>query len=178
MIEPIVRDGLCIRPFEPRDVEQFVSGVRESVATVSPWMPWCQPEYAAADALEWFAQCSANLSAAHAYDLGIFWADGAEFCGGVSINQLNRQNNFGNIGYWVRQSLQGRGIATRAVRIIANFGFDVLKLTRLEIVAAVENHASRGVAEKAGAKFECIARNRLLVNGCPTAAAVYSLVPE
>jgi ribosomal-protein-serine acetyltransferase len=178
MDTPIVENGLCIRPFEDGDVEQFVSAVRESIATVGAWMPWCRPEYAAADALAWFAQCSANLSAAHAYDLGVFSAAGAEFYGGVSINQINRQHNFGNIGYWVRQSFQRKGIATRAVRAMAAYGFNCLKLTRLEIVAAVENGASRGVAERAGAIFECVARNRLLVNGYPMAAAVYSIVPE
>ena len=96
----------------------------------------------------------------------------------MSINQINQQHNFGNIGYWVRESCQRRGIATRAVRAIADYGFNKLKLTRLEIVAAVDNRASRDVAERAGAIFECIARNRLLVGGRPTAAAVYSMVPE
>ncbi|TAN54527.1 MAG: N-acetyltransferase, partial [Betaproteobacteria bacterium] len=49
--------------------------------------------------------------------------------------------------------------------------------TRLEIVAPVDNQPSRGVAEKAGAVFECIARNRVVLHGRPLAAAVYSLIP-
>ena len=178
MNAPIVEDGLCIRPFENGDAEQFVTAVRESIASLEAWMPWCRAEYAAVDAQAWFAQCAANLKAAHAYDLGIFSAAGDEFYGGISINQINRQHNFGNIGYWVRQSFQRQRIATRAVRTIAAYGFNGLKLTRLEIVAGVENGASRRVAEKAGAIFECVARNRLLINGRPTAAAVYSIVPE
>jgi RimJ/RimL family protein N-acetyltransferase len=109
--------------------------------------------------------------------VGIFSDAGSELYGGVSINQLNLQHNFGNVGYWVRQSRQRKGVATRAVRIIASYGFDVLKLTRLEIVAALDNRASRGVAEKVGAAFECIARNRLVVDGHAVPAAVYSLVP-
>ena len=72
--------------------------------------------------------------------------------------RINQQHNFGNIGYWVRESCQRRGIATRAVRAIADYGFNKLKLTRLEIVAAVDSRASRDVAERAGAIFECIAR--------------------
>jgi RimJ/RimL family protein N-acetyltransferase len=90
---------------------------------------------------------------------------------------LRWQHNFGNIGYWVRQSRQQQGVATRAVRTIAAYGFSCLELTRLEIVAAVDNGPSRAVAEKVGAVFECVARNRLIVNGHPVAAAVYSLTP-
>ena len=178
MDAPIVEAGLCLRAFEENDVDQFVRAVHKSTVTLGAWMPWCRPDYDAADAQAWFAQCAANLKTALTYDLGIFSAVGAEFYGGISINQINRQHNFGNIGYWVRQSFQRRGIATRAVRTIAAYGFNTLKLTRLEIVAAVENEASRAVAEKAGAILECVARNRLLVNGCPMAAAVYSMVPE
>jgi RimJ/RimL family protein N-acetyltransferase len=155
-----------------------VAAVRESVATVGVWMPWCQAAYSEIEARSWFGDCLTNLRAARAYDLGAFAPDGMELYGGISINQLNVQHNFGNVGYWVRESRQRQGVATRAVRTIAAYGFDQLKLTRLEIVAAVDNRPSRSVAEKVGAQFECIARNRLIVNGRPRAAAVYSLIPD
>jgi RimJ/RimL family protein N-acetyltransferase len=177
MEAPLLADGLCIRPYAEEDIAEFVDAVRESVATVGAWMPWCVGNYSPADAKSWFDQCAANLSARHAYDVGIYSVEGRTFYGGIAINQINRQHNFGNIGYWVRQSRQRQGIALRAVRAIAAFGFNFLKLTRLEIVAAEDNIASRGVAEKAGATFECVARNRLAMNGQPVAAAVYSLTP-
>ena len=78
----------------------------------------------------------------------------------------------------MRQSQHRKGIALQAVTSITRYGFHELKLTRLEIAVAEENIASRRVAEKAGAVFECIARNRLVIRGKPHAAAVYSLVPE
>ena len=65
----------------------------------------------------------------------------------------------------------------QAVELIKDFGFNVLSLTRLEIVVLTENKISRRIAEKAGAKFECIAENRLIHNGEAMPAAVYSLVP-
>lgn len=69
-------------------------------------------------------------------------------------------------------------IAIRAVRAMAACGFGTLKFTRLEIVAAVDYRPSRGVAEKAGAVFECVACNRIVFHDLPLAAAVYSLVPS
>lgn len=177
MNAPLFANGLCIRPFVAEDMAEFVSAVRESVGTVGVWMPWCREPYSSDDARSWFEQCAANLSAARAYDVGIFSAENGRFLGGIGINQLNRQQNLGNIGYWVRQSCHRQGVATRAVRAMAAHGFGALKLTRLEIVAAVDNRPSRGVAEKAGAVFECIARNRIVFHGLAIAAAVYSLVP-
>ena len=140
-------------------------------------MPWCHAGYSEAEARSWFEQCLANSRAERAYDVGIFTADGHEVLGGVGINQLNAQHNFANVGYWVRESHQRRGVATRAVQTIAGYGFDHLRLTRLEIVVAVDNLASRRVAEKIGAVYECIARNRLVVRGQPIRAAVYSIIP-
>jgi RimJ/RimL family protein N-acetyltransferase len=61
-----------------------------------------------------------------------------------------------HVGYWVRTGQTGQGIATAAVRLIARFGFEDLGLQRLELLVAVENLASRRVAEKAGARFEGI----------------------
>ena len=177
MQAPILSDGLCIRPLGDTDIEQFVAAVRESVETVGAWMPWCTASYAPSDAKAWFDQCAAALSVRSAYDMGIFSVDGASLYGGIAVNQINWRFNFGNIGYWVRQSCQRRGIALRAVRAIAHFGFNYLKLTRLEIVVAVGNAPSRGVAEKIGATFECVARNRLVLHARPTNAAVYSLIP-
>ena len=177
-MEPLLARGLCIRPFRSADGPAFVAAALESLPTVGAWMPWCHGGYSVDEANAWFANCDKNLEQKAAYDVGIFSADEGAFLGGVSINQLNRQHNFGNIGYWVRQSRQRQGVASRAVQTIAEFGFRDLKLTRLEIVVSEENVASRRVAEKVGAVFECFARNRLFVRGEPRPAALYSLVPE
>ena len=178
MQAPILSDGLCLRPLVDSDIEQFVAAALESVETVGAWMPWCVASYKPEDAKAWFDQCAASLGARSAYDIGIFSTDGATLYGGIAVNQINWRWNFGNIGYWVRQSRQRQGIALRAVRAIAHFGFDYLKLTRLEIIVAVDNTPSRGVAEKVGATFECIARNRLVLHEKPIDAAVYSLIPR
>ncbi len=176
-MHPLLADGLCIRPFRIADTEAFADAVRESVATVGPWLPWCQPDYGTKEARAWIGQCAVRLNMGLSYDVGVFSEDGAALYGGVAINQIDHLHNIGNIGYWIRESAQRQGIATRAARAMAAFGFDTLKLTRLEIVAAANNVPSRAVAEKLGATFECVARNRLVVRGTPLAAAVYSLIP-
>ena len=176
-MEPVVARGLCIRPFQKGDGPAFVAAALESLATVGVWMPWCHAKFSIADAEAWFDSCQRNLDAQVAYDVGLFSATDGELLGGISINQLNRVHNFGNIGYWVRQTRQRQGIASRAVLSISEFGFGRLGLTRLEIVVAEGNGPSRRVAQKAGATFEAVVRNRLLMRGTPRSAAVYSLVP-
>ncbi len=167
-----------LRPFRASDVAPFVAAVRESMSTVGAWMPWAHPDYSSYDAQDWFARCAACMDEGTAYDVGVFSADGRMLYGGVAINQIRREDNLGNLGYWIRQSHQRQGLASGAATMMACHGFHALGLTRIEIVAAETNLASRGVAERIGAAFECIARNRLILRGRPVAAAVYSLVPE
>jgi RimJ/RimL family protein N-acetyltransferase len=81
-----------------------------------------------------------------------------------------------NLGYWVRQSRQEQGVATAAVRLLARHALRATDLRRLEIVIAADNHASRRVAERAGAHLEGVARHRLMLRGEPVDAAIYSLI--
>jgi RimJ/RimL family protein N-acetyltransferase len=175
---PLLSRNLCIRPFRKGDGPAFVAAALESLSTIGVWMDWCHKGYTLKDAESWFDACDRNLKSGIAYGLGTFAVDGKQLLGGIAINQLNRRQNFGNIGYWVRQSCQRQGIATRAAQSIAEYGFGPLKLTRLEIVASEHNAPSRRVAEKIGSVFECIARNRVMIHGKPQPAAIYSLVPE
>lgn len=169
--------GLCLRPFEARDVVAFAAAVRESAQSVGKWLPWCHEGYSEQEARDWFGACRQHLAAESAYEFGIFDEQGSELLGGAGLNLINRQYKLCNLGYWVRQSRQRQGLATRCVGLLSAFGFETLRLTRLEIVVAQGNHASERVARAAGAQFECMARNRLVIRGQAVPAAVYSLIP-
>lgn len=110
--------------------------------------------------------------------MGLFCAVTGQLLGGAGINQLSPHHRYGNIGYWVRQSRQGQGIAQQAVALLRDFGFQRLGLFRLEIVMGVGNTASEAVAIAAGATFECRARNRIFLHDQPIDTYIYSLVPS
>lgn len=169
--------GFLLRPFEERDASQFAQAVRESTGSVGPWMPWCHSAYNEANAFDWFKICHQDAASGSAYEFGVFSEDGSEFIGGAGLNQINSKHAFCNLGYWVRQSRQRQGVATACVRSLSTYGFSTLKLHRIEIVVAVGNEPSSGVALKSGALLECVAQNRLIVGGKPVAANIYSLVP-
>ena len=167
---------VLLRPYRLEDASVVFAAAMESVDTVGRWMPWCHAGHTEAESIAWIEKCHAMWQSGEAYEFAMFDSTD-EYVGGAGLNQFHRLHNLANLGYWVRQSRQRRGLATAAVRILAKFGFETLRLTRIEIVAASENSPSRRVAERAGAQFECIARNRLIIHGVPLAAAVHSLVP-
>ena len=176
-VEILFSENLVLRQFEPTDAEQFAEAVRESEGTVGKWLPWWKADFSGADALAWFQTCESTIAVRTAFNIGVFNKVSGILIGSVAINRIDAPNRVASLGYWVRESQQGKGYCSEAVTRMAVFGFSELALARLELVVLAENIASRKVAEKCGATLECIAENRLVHEGKPSATAIYSLLP-
>lgn len=174
----LIEGPILIRTLREEDVSALFEAARESIAEVSPWLPWCHENYSIEETREFIASRELASEGGEWYSFGIFEKDGGRFLGGVGINFINRVHQMANLGYWVRTSAAGRGVATSATRAVARFGFEQLGLQRIEIVAAVDNIPSQRVAEKAGAVREGVLRKRLLISGEPQDAVMFSLVAE
>lgn len=173
-------DGkILIRPYRIDDIEALYEAVRESINEVSRWMPWCHAGYTVDEASAYVLSREEAWKSDREYGFGIFDAESGKFLGGVGLNFINRVHNCANLGYRVRTSAAGRGVASSAARLAARFGLEEIGLQRIEILAAVENLASQRAAEKAGAKLEgTLLRKRLRTNNQPVDACLYSLVSE
>lgn len=181
----IPRDGLqlfgelvLLRPYCPDDVQCLYEAASESVTEVFPWMAWCHPDYRIEESREWVASCPVRWDEGAAYNFAICDADDGTYLGGCGLNDIDRANGNANLGYWVRSSRTGQGVATAATQLLTRFGFSKLALNRVEIIAATGNRASQRVAEKAGAAREGVLRNRLVIGEAVHDAVVFSLVPE
>ena len=82
----------------------------------------------------------------------------------------------GNLGYWVRSSQTGHGIATKAAQQAAAWAFANTNLQRLEILTALGNIASQHVALKLGARREGVLSSRLFIHGVFHDAVMHSLI--
>jgi len=166
-----------LRSYHPDDAAALWEAAHESVAEVFPRLAWCHAQYSMTAAADWIHSRSQLAAEGHEYTFAIVGDDG-RFLGGCGINQINRIHRFGNLGYWVRTSATGRGVASEALRQAAGFAFQNTDLVRLEIVCAVGNERSQRVAGRAGAVREGVLRRRLLLHGEPVDAVMYSLVRE
>jgi RimJ/RimL family protein N-acetyltransferase len=175
-MSPLSQGDVLIRPLTDDDVRPLCRAVRASIDSLSYWLPWCHADYSEADAAEWIAYSMRAWEARNGFPLGVFDRSG-ELIGGVGLSHVDRTSNMANIGYWVSAPHCGKGIATTAARLAARIGFGQLGFTRLEIVVLMDNLASHRVAMKLGATREAEARNRLVFQGRPANAVVYSLIP-
>lgn len=173
----ILEDNLIgIRQFRPGDAPLLFEAVQESAEELRLFMTWCHQGYSLKDCRTFLAKCGSDWQKGKQYNFAIVDIRDQTLLGSAGLTRVDWVNRFANIGYWVRHSRTRLGIAPTAARLIAVFGLKKLGLHRLEILIPGHNLASQRVAEKVGAKFEGVLRNRVILANKLHDAHLYSLV--
>ncbi len=84
--------------------------------------------------------------------------DSGEMVGRVGVYKIDQQNKIGEVGYWLEEKAQGKGIITSACKALISFCFHDLHLNRIEIKCGTENVRSQSIPTKLGFHKEGIIR--------------------
>jgi RimJ/RimL family protein N-acetyltransferase len=168
--------ALLVRRFTGQDVDPLYEAIIESLPELSCWMWWAHESYAKSETATFIKSQQNPECEGDEVGFGIFEKNSGLILGCAGLNRIDRTNKCCNLGYWVRSSATGRGIATTVARRLAAFALTELGMNRVEVIVAAENVASLRVAEKIGAKREGIARCRLTVGETVHDAWVHSIV--
>lgn len=74
--------------------------------------------------------------------------------GAIKFDDLDFSGKSAELGYFVKSSFQGRGLATEALKTISFFSFQEFGLKKLSLLTHEENKASQRVAQKAGFRLK------------------------
>ena len=100
------------------------------------------------------------------YSFGIFLTDSKQLIGNVTLSEVARGNYQSCwIGYYLDRKHNGKGYMTKAVKLVVDYGFNELKLHRIEAGVMPHNIRSIKVLEKAGFHKEGIAIENVKING-------------
>jgi RimJ/RimL family protein N-acetyltransferase len=70
--------------------------------------------------------------------------------GHVWVNRGTKDPAVGYVGYWLLPAARGRGLATRAVRLVVAWAVEALGLAEVRLVTEPGNRRSQAVAERSG----------------------------
>jgi RimJ/RimL family protein N-acetyltransferase len=137
--------------------------------------------YTKDDAFKWVAQAETMAREGNAYHLVIVSAADPGGLGSVGLEVHNRPgfsgaHPHGEIGYWVAAPARGRGVATRAARLLVAWALERLALPLVEIHVLPPNAASHAVARKAG--FERVGQRLLPFRGRVEEFDIYALFAQ
>jgi len=82
-----------------------------------------------------------------------------QFVGLVGLKDNDFDNMKTEIGYWLSELFQHKGIITRSCRALIDYAFSELKMNRIQLKAATGNLKSQAVAERLGFTREGIERD-------------------
>jgi ribosomal-protein-serine acetyltransferase len=86
-----------------------------------------------------------------------------QFAGIVGFKNTDKVNRKTEIGYWLSEVFQKKGIITKSVAMLCDFAFKALGINRLQIKSTVGNRSSN-IPNSLGFRLEGIERNGELLN--------------
>ncbi len=100
------------------------------------------------------------------YSFGIFLRETNELIGQAGFFKVERgPAQKAMIGYSLDQAYNGKGYMTEALKLMVDYGFNELKLHRIEAEVMPHNIGSIKILEKTGFYKEGIARQNVMING-------------
>jgi ribosomal-protein-alanine N-acetyltransferase len=165
---PILRGhGLYLRPPASTDYVAWAELRAASRDHLSPFEPtWSRDELTR----NAYRRRLRHYQREQREDLGIsffiFQKSDHALAGGITVSNIRRGvTQAATLGYWVGEALAGRGYMTAAVALVVRYGFDELRLHRLEAACMPHNTASIRVLERNGFQQEGVARRYLKIDG-------------
>jgi Acetyltransferases, including N-acetylases of ribosomal proteins len=131
--------------------------VMENYEHLHEWLSWVNENFSRESVRE-FYKLSLMRLAAGGDEIGLNIVYRGRIVGGIGFHEINWRDKSAEIGYWLAKSETGKGLATRSVVRLIEYGFTELELHRIVIKCVPENLKSRAIPEKLGFTREGVER--------------------
>ncbi|WP_144463012.1 GNAT family N-acetyltransferase [Bacillus pumilus] len=142
-----VTNELTLASLQLDDADALLELIQENQAHLGEWLPWVHQCKSIDDVKSFIQSTQTIYNEQKGLEAGIKLND--QFIG---VFRLTFHQKIGNIGYWIRQDAQGRGIVTTIVKYMTDT-FST-KVDEFEIFCPVGHGRSERVAMNAGFKLD------------------------
>lgn len=139
--------------------------VRASLPELSDYLPWAV-NYQRSVTAQFVKDSIGAWASGRAYDFAIrMLGDEDAHIGNASVWFVSRANAVGEVGYWIRSDMVGKGIGTEATARVLQVAFEELEMHRVTARIAIGNIASERIVQKLGFLKEGTLRDEVRVGG-------------
>ena len=158
----------------PPDAEDLFALVEANRAYLARWLPWAQG-HTLGDERKWVErQLRAQADGTGSPSLILYRGS---LVGSAGVGRMDPpESKSCNLGYFLAEAVQGRGIVTRACSSLLAYSFDTLGMNRVQISGNPQNARSIAVPKRLGFVHEGTLRQAELLNGNFHDAAMYSML--
>jgi RimJ/RimL family protein N-acetyltransferase len=170
-------DGAELRPLEPWSAEELLAHIDRGREYIGRYIAVADviTDLASSRA---FLQSYADRTAADTARIHGIWADDT-LVGAVLFRTMDVGRGIAEAGCWLEPSAAGRGLVTRAARVIIDWAIEQRGIHRVEWLVAAGNAGSIAVARRLGMTKDGVLRESHLHRGVRHDVEVWSvLAPE
>ncbi|MFC4117797.1 GNAT family N-acetyltransferase [Nonomuraea zeae] len=170
-------DGAELRPLEPWRAEELLAHMERGREFIGQYimLPDAVVDLASSRA---FLQAYADKAAADTARLWGIWVDD-KLVGGVLFRTMDIKMGTAEAGCWLEPAAAGKGLVTRAARLIIDWAVEERAVHRVEWLVAAGNAASIAVARRLGMRKDGVLRESYPHRGKRHDVEVWSvLAPE
>ncbi|MGB2870139.1 MAG: GNAT family protein [Bacteroidota bacterium] len=150
-----IDNDLILKRLNERDAPELFGVVDSNRAYLRQWLPWLDSNSSVNETLQFIKAVKQQEDNGFGFQTAI-WFKG-RIAGVIGFHPIDWLNKVVEIGYWLGEQHQGKGIVTRSCRALVDYAFDEYKLHRVQIRCATGNRKSCAIIERLGFMFEGIA---------------------
>lgn len=171
-----INDRLTLEPLDEKHAPELYELAAKNSSHLKKWLPWVN-NMQGIEFIEDFIRESVKKNKDGSEYPFIIIKDG-KMLGRIGLHKIDGQNKIAEIGYWVAQDIQGKGIVTASCKSLINHSFHQLQFNRIEIKCAAENYKSQKIPERLGFTFEGIIRQGEWIDNRFVDLKLYSLLRQ
>ncbi|GAA3600417.1 GNAT family protein [Nonomuraea rosea] len=170
-------DGAELRPLEPWRAEEFLAHIDRGREFIGQYIT-LPDAVTDLESSRSYLRSYADKAAVDTGRIHGIWVDG-ELVGGVLFRTMDLAHGTAEAGCWLEPSAVGKGLVTRAARVIIDWAVEERGIHRVEWQVAAGNQASIAVARRLGLTKEGVLRESYLYRGKRHDVEIWSvLAPE
>ena len=152
-----IDDDTELRIYEERHAQELFDLVDRNRRYLREWLPWLDYETSVEDSKAFIKNALQQFANNEGFQMGIWYR--GKLAGGIGYHQIDWANRKVEIGYWLGESFQGKGLMTKACRMLVTYAFKELGLNKVEIHCATGNIRSCAIPKRLGFTQEGILRD-------------------
>ncbi len=156
---------LRLRAPRRADAGPLHEAIEETLDQLVPYLPWARRGHSRTETRRYLRASRIAWTRRASFEFLIDSPRQGVILGVASLHRIDWLRRSAGIGYWVRRSHFGQGIATEATGALLEHAFGTLMLHRVEALVALSNKPSQRVVEKLGFTQEGIARGSEFIDG-------------
>ena len=165
-----------LTPVQESYAQLYVELARENYDYLAKWLVWPPFTKTEKDFSDFISRCQRDYASGDAITFGVIYS--GKLVGNIAYKYINTELKKVEIGYWIDQNHQGKGIISRACARLVEYAFSNLGMSKVEMRVASDNKPSRTLCERLGMTLEGTISNAELIQGRILDHAIYGLHRE